>query len=1042
MKHRPCSPSFFGKARLRLLRLAAVFSLVCTQSAAAVEFSTELISVGALSDTAGATSYPRSLSGTDGRYLAFTSAAADLIPGLQDYNRGFDAFVFDRESDTISVISTAQGTPNVTGNNASIIVATSPDGRWVLFHSQASNLIAGLSDTNGEWDVFLHDRVAGTTQPVSRASIGFAAANDRSLATALSDDGRFVVYRSEASNLVTGLVGMRGTEHVFLYDSATQTSVLVSRQLGNPTVRANAPAGAVAVSSDGQYILFKTRASDVVGGVVDTNNVDDVFLFDSLAGTSTLVSHALVDASSTANAPTEALSLSGDGRWVLFQSQASDIAAADPNGSGTDVFLWDRDSQASVLISKSADSATTTANGSSLANSASMTVDGRLVAFESLATNLVAGLADSNLSADIFIFDRDNGSVTLASQALGMPGVSANGGSHLVALSGDGRSVLANSSATDLVASLIDNNSSDDPYLIDRLTGSATLIAPLPGTPASTGNDRSTARGLSHDGAVVMLSSLATDLVAGINDGNGAEDILLYQTTSGLSTLVSRASGTPVAVGRNSRVDAVSDDRRWVLFSSAAPNIVSGVVDNNEGQDLFLRDRVLGATQLVTHRWNHPRLTTDSPPSGASISSDGRWVLYQSNASDLVEGFIDNNLTQDDIYLFDRDPGVSMLISNIPGSPQSSADGHSGNAEMSADARWISFASDARNLVTGMVDMNGEGSDVYLRDRLGNRSTLVSHASSSPTIGANGYSYLAAISPDGRRLLLGSWATDLIAGSSDSNTESDVYVHDRVTDSVSLISHAAGSPGAAANGRSTPAAMSSDGCQVLFTSTASDLVSGIVDNRFELDVFIHDCNTGVTRLVSASATNPGTTANAASSALGMSTDGQRIAFISRATDLVEGISDTNNADDIFVLDRASNTVSVVSVSANAVSATANARTTDGSISGDGLWVAFDSMATNLVPNQVDSNGTGIDTFLWDASTGAVSLLSHVAGQPNVTVGQHSTNARITRDGRAVTFSAAAADLVPGVAHADSGPNAFLIERPGSDATSVFEDGFE
>jgi len=174
----------------------------------------------------------------------------------------------------------------------------------------------------------------------------------------------------------------------------------------------------------------------------------------------------------------------------------------------------------------------------------------------------------------------------------------------------------------------------------------------------------------------------------------------------------------------------------------------------------------------------------------------------------------------------------------------------------------------------------------------------------------------------------------------------------------------------------------------------------------------------------------------------MSEDGQRIAFISRATDLVNGVSDANNADDIFLLDRASKTVSVVSAAAGVASATANFGSLGGSISGDGLWVAFDSMATNLVPGQVDSNGTGIDTFLWDASTGTVSLLSHVSGQPNVTVGQHSTNARITRDGRAVTFSAAAADLVPGVAHADSGPNVFLIERLAPDPTSVFQDGFE
>jgi Tol biopolymer transport system component len=214
-------------------------------------------------------SYFPSLS-ADGRYVAFISAAGDLVPG--DTNGCDDVFVRDRQSGTTERVSIA--TDGTQANDhcgvGGVGVAISADGRYVAFPSDASNLVAG--DTNARRDAFVRDRQAGTTV---RASVSSAEAqgNLSRGSRSISGDGRYVAFVSYATNLVPG--DTNGQEDVFVRDLVAGTTTRVNMSAGG--AQANAPCSlSCALSDDGHYVGFESGASNLVTG--DTNGNDDVFV--------------------------------------------------------------------------------------------------------------------------------------------------------------------------------------------------------------------------------------------------------------------------------------------------------------------------------------------------------------------------------------------------------------------------------------------------------------------------------------------------------------------------------------------------------------------------------------------------------------------------------------------------------------------------------------------------------------------------------------------------------------------------------------------
>ena len=400
------------------------------------------------------------------------------------------------------------------------------------------------------------------------------------------------------------------------------------------------------------------------------------------------------------------------------------------------------------------------ANGGSFA--ASISSDGRYVAFDSAASNLVRD--DRNGALDVFVRDR----VTSQTQrvSVGPQGVEANDRSSDPAISGDGRYVAFVSWASTLVPG--DTNNRPDVFLWDRATGATERIA--------GGNDESASPSISADGRYVAFLSYASDLVPG--DVTGTWDAFVRDRASGAIERVNVSSDElPAAFGRRIYTKAtVSAGGRYVAFSSEAANLVDD--DTNGTADVFVRDRVAGTTERVSIGNGGWQLNGDSGIYGASISADGRYVTFISNSPDVVTG--DHNGLPD-IFVRDRLAGRTERI-DVARNGTDANDGVCCTHAISPDGRYVAFMSFATNLVSG--DTNNRA-DVFLRDRTAGTTERVSVGDGGE---ANEISGLAGLSADGSLVLFQSAATNLVAG--DTNSSMDVFLRDRGPARTALISAA------------------------------------------------------------------------------------------------------------------------------------------------------------------------------------------------------------------------------------------------------------
>ncbi len=307
----------------------------------------------------------------------------------------------------------------------------SDDGRFVVFESAAGNLVLG--DGNTESDIFIHDRATGTTTRASVTS-GGTEANNGSFGPVLSGDGRFVAFYSFASNLIAGEIS--SGQNIFVHDRLTGATTRIS---GGTSGGSAFPA----LSNDGRFVAFDSFGFDLVAN--DTNNAADVFLFDRDTTTTARVSVSSGGAQGSDHSLSA--SLSGDGRFVAFESRASNLVPGDTNNRA-DVFLHDQAAGSIKRISVATGGAQTTVS-SGFSSSAALSDDGRFVAFHSTAINLVPG--DTNTFRDVFIHDRVLASTTRVS--LTNAGAQAVGGeSNNPTLGDNGRFVAFSSLATNLVS--------------------------------------------------------------------------------------------------------------------------------------------------------------------------------------------------------------------------------------------------------------------------------------------------------------------------------------------------------------------------------------------------------------------------------------------------------------------------------------------------------------------------------------------------------------------------------------------------------------
>lgn len=388
------------------------------------------------------------------------------------------------------------------GDGASYSCALSSDGTRIAFLSQATNLVTG--DTNNWDDVLVRDTLANTTTRVSVDS-GGAQGNGACTDPAISPDGRYVAFCSAASNLVPG--DDNGTVDVFVRDTLANTTTRVS--VDSAGVEAAGNSFRPSVCSGGRYVAFESDAANLVAG--DTNGMNDVFVHDTLANTTTRVSVDSAGAEGDWGGNSWDPCLSADGRYVAFSSWATNLVAGDTNNTG-DVFV--RDTVASTTTRVSVDSAG--AEGDAESYAPSISADGSRVAFASNAANLVA--SDTNGATDVFA--RDTLLSTTTRVSVDSAGIQGNSTSYAPSISADGEHVAFASWATNLIAG--DTNGLHDVFFRSILANATT------GASAPSGSDPGHAPSVSSDGRYVGFTSSASNLVAG--DTNGMTDVFVLDS--------------------------------------------------------------------------------------------------------------------------------------------------------------------------------------------------------------------------------------------------------------------------------------------------------------------------------------------------------------------------------------------------------------------------------------------------------------------------------------------------------------------------------
>lgn len=480
----------------------------------------------------------------------------------------------------------------------------------------------------------------------------------------------------------------------------------------------------------------------------------------------------------------------------------------------------------------------------------------------------------------------------------------ANGYSNEAILSTDGQSMLFLSRSNEIVQDVVDSNNAADVFYFDRATQVTSLISRSAESALVPGSAESFPNSISADTRWVLFASDATNLVSGQSTSGSATNVYLHDRDNGENILVTGAGGSPTVTANGQSIAAgMSADGRWVLYYSAATNLVAGLTDNNGIYDVFLFDRLANSSLLVSRSLGSPFATANEISVAVSISADGSSVLFYSDATDLAAGIVDSNYSFD-LFLFDVPTQATMLISRAAGL-SASANGGTGQSDsrqpISANGRWVVFSSLATNLIAGQLDRN-QSHDTFLFDKTTGVVALLSGALGSPTTTANGASYPPAISADGRKILLGSTANNLIAGVTDANDTFDAFIYDRLSMTMTLVSRSFDSLSTTANHETKPEALSSNGNQILFVSLATNLVSGVVDGNNMTDVFHFDVGAGTTSLLSGQLGSGTVTANGGSRAHQFSANGQRVAMVSSATNVVAGVSDVNGTvADVFLV---------------------------------------------------------------------------------------------------------------------------------------------
>jgi Tol biopolymer transport system component len=541
----------------------------------------------------------------------------------------------------------------------------------------------------------------------------------------LSANGRYVAYESTATDIVPGQSDLNGDDDIFLYDRLLGTTTLVSHSVLGNAIAASGISINPSISADGRYITYQSTATDLQASVshLGRANNNDVYLFDRLTGNNLLVSQAnVVGTLSTGDGASYNPVISANGNFIAFVSEAHNLATGgqtDAN-AGTDVFLYDRVAASIALVSRNNGGTSPVTTGNNVSTNPAISSDGSFVAFQSLATNLAAGqvapptLAPGQASpvSEIFVFSRTSQAVTLVSSNSANANQGGNGASTNPTITGDGTVIAYQSAATDLVVGQIDSNAGTNVFAYSRTTALTSLVSHDAASAVTTGNGTSDQPVISANGLFIAYRSQATDLVSGGLDNNAAADVFLYSAATTINTFVSHIANSFVIAGDGASGNpALSADGGTVVFTSSSSNLVNGETRLNNSTDVYSYSRVTGVVRLVSSNYGLPVVSGNGASDQPAVSSDGTFIAFHSAATNLVNR--DNN-NQPDVFgsvnqtedLAAVNPGTGQVLVSISTSTSFQPQQPGGTLDP--------FGAFANELVG---DFNGDGhDDIAVRD--------------------------------------------------------------------------------------------------------------------------------------------------------------------------------------------------------------------------------------------------------------------------------------------------------------------------------------
>jgi Tol biopolymer transport system component len=809
--------------------------------------------------------------------------------------------------------------PPATGGGDSCQPIISPDGRFVLFASRAHNLATNIANTTApaRMNVFLRDRSNAVTIPISLNVQGSGLANGDSFPTALSTNGQFVLFESSASDVVTG--DTNGATDIFLRDVATGTNCLIS--VSTTGGFGNRDSHAAVMTPDARVVAFSSSATNLVAN--DTNGIRDVFVRDLQAGITTLASRGATNSGTRSDSP----QLTPDGRYVAFLSSAAGLVPTNLSLANA-VYVHDLTSSTITLVNSNIYKRWSTPPN---ACNFSISDDAQFVAFEYRDSTSTNGLI---LRCDLLT----QATNTIYTNAI----ASYSGLNYFKSLdtTPDGRVVV-------FVGRTTNSTSSSGVFAWDELSGTTTLISTNLSGETPTNSVCEWPRIDPSGRWVVFLSTatnLTTNVVAGefhcyVHDLQTGETILVDAGTNGVGTAKEFLS-TP----------QMSADGRWVVFDCSDADLAPG--DHNHAYDVFVRDLTTNTCELISVR--HPAQPSQTPTganlsTGFDVSADGRFVAFSATGEELLpSGY--TNLYRG-VFVRDLLYGTNVLVSaNTNGFCGANAPAF--EPSLSGDGRFVAFTSSASDLVTN--DAN-HVQDVFVKDLQAGDVKRIA----ASTSGNSPASYSPKISSDGRYLLFRS--------TNGPTASEQLYFRDlQASTNRSFTSY---------NYGVTAAAMTPDARFVTYVQTTSSLYS--------YNLFVWDSQTGTTVYTNNTTTKV--------THLAISADGSLIAFVTNAA--------------LRVIDRAANLT--WSAATNFFYGLAGAQ----------VRLQFTSNARFLVyactgPQVAADTNALADVYLHDLSTRSNRLISRSCNWPGAARGK-SDSPTISPDGRFITYRSTAADIVPG-----------------------------